>query len=50
MGQNNSCGKVIYMGDLQGPEKVNNTCMKTVNAGIMDRGFTVLGDEYKFWN
>jgi hypothetical protein len=29
------------MGELQGPEKVNNTCMKTMLAGIMDKGFTV---------
>jgi hypothetical protein len=25
----NECGKVIYMGDVQGSEKVNDTCMKT---------------------
>jgi hypothetical protein len=29
-------GKVIYMGSVQGPEKVNDTYMRT-----MDRGFTV---------
>jgi len=38
------CGKVIYMGDVQGPEKVNNTCVKTMHVGMMGRGFTV----YKF--
>jgi hypothetical protein len=32
MRENNSCGKVIYMGDVQGPEKVNNTCMKTMHV------------------
>jgi hypothetical protein len=41
MQENDSCGKVIYMGDIQGPEKVNNTCVKTVHAGMMDIGFTV---------
>jgi hypothetical protein len=30
------------MGDVQRPEKVNDTCMKTMHAGMMDRGFTVL--------
>jgi hypothetical protein len=38
---NNSYGKVIYMGNIQGPEKVNDTCLKTTLAGTMDRGFTV---------
>jgi hypothetical protein len=32
---------VIYMGYVQGPEKVNYICMKTMHAGTMDRGFTV---------
>jgi hypothetical protein len=41
MWKNVSCGKVIYVGDVQEPEKVNDTCMKTVHAGTMDRGFTV---------
>jgi hypothetical protein len=31
----------IYMGDVQGPEKVNDSCMKTMHARMMDRGFTV---------
>jgi hypothetical protein len=42
MQENDSREKVIYMGDVQGPEKVNNTCMKTKHAGMMDRGFTVI--------
>jgi hypothetical protein len=29
------------MGDAQGPEKVNDTCMKTMHVGTVDRGFTV---------
>jgi hypothetical protein len=41
MQENDSCGKVIYMDDVQGPEKVNDTCMKTVHAGTQDRGFSV---------
>jgi hypothetical protein len=30
------------MGDVQGPEKVNDTCVKTLHVGTMDRGFIVL--------
>jgi hypothetical protein len=41
MQENNSCREVIYKSDVQGPEKVNDTCMKTMYAGMMDRGFTV---------
>jgi hypothetical protein len=41
MQENDSCEKIIYMGDVQGPEKVNNAYVKTVHAGMMDRGFTV---------
>jgi hypothetical protein len=41
MWEDSSCEKVIYMDDVQGPEKVNNTCMKTMHKGMMDRGFTV---------
>jgi hypothetical protein len=37
----NSCGKVIYMGDIQGPEKVNDTCMETMRAETMDIGVNV---------
>jgi hypothetical protein len=36
-----SCGKVMYMGDVQGPEKVVDICVKIIRAGMMDRGFTV---------
>jgi hypothetical protein len=42
MQENSCCKKVIYMGDVQGPEKVNDTCVTTMHAGMMDRGFTVL--------
>jgi hypothetical protein len=34
-------GKVIYMGSVQEPEKVNDTYMKTMHVRTMDRGFTV---------
>jgi hypothetical protein len=34
--------EVICMGDVQGPEKVNDTCVETTHAGMMNRGFTVL--------
>jgi hypothetical protein len=27
------------MGDVQGPKQVNNTCVKTMHVGMMDRGF-----------
>jgi hypothetical protein len=30
------------MGDVWGPENVNNTYMKTVHAGMMARGFTII--------
>jgi hypothetical protein len=29
------------MGDVQGPEKMNDTCRKTMHSGMMDRGFSV---------
>jgi hypothetical protein len=29
------------MGAVQGPDKVDDTCMKTMHAVMMDRGFTV---------
>jgi len=29
------------MGSVQGPEKVKDTCMKTMPVEMMDRGFTV---------
>jgi hypothetical protein len=31
----------VYMGDFMGPDKVNDTCGKTMHTGTMDRGFTV---------
>jgi hypothetical protein len=34
-------GKAVNMGDVQEPEKVNNTCVNTMCTGTMDRGFTV---------
>jgi hypothetical protein len=40
--ENNSCGIVIYIGDVQGPEKMNNACMRTMHVGAMDSGFTVV--------
>jgi hypothetical protein len=41
MQENNSCGKIMYMGNVQGPEKVNDSCVKTVHAEMIYRGFTV---------
>jgi hypothetical protein len=38
---NNECGKIIYMGNVQGPDEMNDTCVKTMHAGTMGRGFTV---------
>jgi hypothetical protein len=42
MRENDRCGKVIYMSDAQGPEKVNDICMKTLHVGTMDRGFVLM--------
>jgi hypothetical protein len=42
MRENDSSGEVIYMGDVQGPEIVNDTCVKTVHVEMIDRGFTVV--------
>jgi hypothetical protein len=42
MWENDSCGKVIYLVDVQGPEKVNDTCEKTMHAGTLDSGITVI--------
>jgi hypothetical protein len=42
MCENDSSEEVIYIGNIQGPEKVKDTCVKTVHANTMDRGFTVL--------
>jgi hypothetical protein len=30
------------MGDVQGPEKVNDTCLKTTHVGTLDRGLYLL--------
>jgi hypothetical protein len=30
------------MGDERGPKKVNDTCVKTMHVGLMDRGFMVI--------
>jgi hypothetical protein len=42
--------KVIYMGNVQGPEKLNDTCVKTMRAGTMARGFTVFKNEMLQFN
>jgi hypothetical protein len=48
---NSGCGKVIYIGDVQGARKVNDTCMKLVHAGTMYRGFTVQTNRNSlFWH
>jgi hypothetical protein len=41
MWEYDSCRKVIYTSDIKGPEKLNDTCVKTMNEGTVDRGFTV---------
>jgi len=33
---------IVYVGDMYGPEKVNNTCRKMMHRRTMDRGFTIL--------
>jgi hypothetical protein len=38
------------MGDVQGPEKLNDTCVKTMHMGTMARGFTVLKNEMLQFN
>jgi hypothetical protein len=40
MREDDSCGKVTYMGVVQGPEKVIDTWVKTVRVGTIERGFT----------
>jgi hypothetical protein len=42
MWENDSCRKVIYMGNVHSAEKVNSTCVRSIYVGKMDRGFTVL--------
>jgi hypothetical protein len=41
MWENGSCRKVIYMGDVQGAQEVNDTCVKTLHAVTIDGGFSV---------
>lgn len=45
MWEDNRC----RMGDVQGPGKLNDTCMKTMCAGMMNRGFTVWRQEGEFY-
>jgi hypothetical protein len=42
MRENYICRNIIYVGDVRGPEKVNDTWVKKMSAGMMDRGFTLL--------
>jgi hypothetical protein len=41
MCKNDSCGKAIYMGNMKGPEKVNNACVKTMYMGAMNGGVSL---------
>jgi hypothetical protein len=36
---------LLKMGIVAGPEKMKNTCGKTMHTGTMDRGFTVLSSQ-----
>jgi hypothetical protein len=36
MWEKGSYGEVIYMGNVQEPQKINNTCMKTMHVRTMD--------------
>jgi hypothetical protein len=47
MWENVSCKKVTEMGKVQGPEKVNDTYVKTMHEGTMDRSFTVNTGSWK---
>jgi hypothetical protein len=42
MREDDSLQKVIYVGDVQGSEKVNVTSLKTTHVGTIAIGFTVL--------
>jgi len=33
---------IVYVGDMYGSEKVNDTCSKMMHSKTVDRGFTVL--------
>jgi hypothetical protein len=39
---NNECGKAIYMGEVQGSENMNDTRVKIMRVGMVDRSITVL--------
>jgi hypothetical protein len=49
MQENDSCRKVLYAGDVQWPEKVNDTCMQRMHMGTMDRSFTVIHSKHTSW-
>jgi hypothetical protein len=38
---------IVYMNNLQGPEKINDTYRKTMHEGMMDEGSTVYMDLYE---
>jgi hypothetical protein len=38
---------IVYIDDLQGPEKINDTYRKTMHVGMMDEGSTVYMDLYE---
>jgi hypothetical protein len=41
MRESNSCGKVLYVDNVQGTEKVKDICMKKMHAGMMGRSISV---------
>jgi hypothetical protein len=41
MQENDSCGKDIYVDDVQRPEKVSDTCVEAIHGETTDGGFTV---------
>jgi hypothetical protein len=41
-GASNMILYIVYMADLYGPEKVNDTCRKMMHWRTFGRGFTVL--------
>jgi hypothetical protein len=47
MWENVSCKKVTEMGQVQGSEKVNDTYVKAMHVGTMDRSFTVNAVSWK---
>jgi hypothetical protein len=48
MQENNGCGKVVYMGKVQEPEKVNDTCVKTIC--VWKRWIEVSPYNFGFWD